>query len=315
MSSNFAGLLKRLPVFLFLVFSLRAEENLYDWSKTPELFPGIKHVFLDTDKPRTLKINVIQVDLSRKDLRFMTVDRDPDWGKPMPDYDLPIRVRRKTVRDFMLDARARGIDMLVAVNATPWIPWKPPYTHVYGAKLGLVISNGVLVDSPNGRPVFLITKQNEFQIRQLAKNEDLSKIQLALTGFEIILKDGKVLPARRSPNPAPRTAYGLSSGNRCLLIIVVDGRMKLISEGVNTAELGELMRYFGAEVAINMDGGGSSTLMVYDGKDGIRQLNKNPFLRRVASSLGIYRDKPDGEKTGKNNSSADSKSDPADKTP
>ena len=314
MSLNFAGLLKRLPFFLFLALCLRAEENLHDWSKTPELFPGIKHVFLDTDKPRTLKINVIQVDLSRKDLRFMTVDRDPDWGKPMPDFNLPIRVRRRTVHDFMLEARGRGIDMLVAVNATAWSPWRPPYTHIFAAKMGLVISNGVLVDDPIGRPVFLITKKNEFQIRDLARNEDLSRIQLALTGFNLILKDGKVLPPGRSQNPAPRTAYGLSQGNRYFLIIVVDGRMRWISEGVNTVELGELMRHFGADVAINMDGGGSSTLMVYDGKGGIRQLNKNPFLRRVASSLGIYRVPPDGEKAEGKKSTSVSKPGTTDKT-
>ena len=67
------------PLFLLLACTLQAEEGGHDWSKTPELFPGIKHVFLDTKKPRPLKINVLRVDLGRKDLRFMTVKKDPDW--------------------------------------------------------------------------------------------------------------------------------------------------------------------------------------------------------------------------------------------
>ena len=44
-----------------LVFSASAQEKLFDWSGTPDLFPGIKHVFINTDKPRPLKVNVIRV--------------------------------------------------------------------------------------------------------------------------------------------------------------------------------------------------------------------------------------------------------------
>lgn len=286
-----------LVFFLLLtVFLLPAqEEQVFDWSKAEELFPGIRHAFVKTDRPRPLRINVILVDLKRKDLRFMTVKRDPDWGMPMPDYpSMPIRVRRLTVWKFMDNALARGIDMLVAVNATPWGPWKPPYTHSYAAKMGLVISDGDKIESANGRPVFLITRKNEFQIRKIAKDEDTSDIQLALSGFIMILENGQVL---KGPHKlAPRTAYGLSKDATKMLIMTVDGRMKGYSEGVSTPELGEWMRKFGAYNALNMDGGGSTTLLVSDGKGGIRQLTAKLFYRTVATSLGIFRVKEDGKK-------------------
>ena len=276
-----------LLLFLLQNAILSGQDDLFDWNQTPDLFPGIKHAFLETKQPRPLKINVIRIDLTRKDLRFMTVKRDPDWGKPMPDYpSLPIRTRRLTVKKFMQNALDRGIDMLVAVNASPWSPWKPPYTHSYAAKLGLVISDGEIVDEVNGRPVFLITKKGDFQIRKVGKNEDTSDIQLALPGFTIILENGKVVNGKKL---APRTAYGLTAQNRYMLIMTIDGRMKGISEGVSIKELGEWMRKFGAEKAINMDGGGSTTLVVSDGKGGIRRLNAGIFYRTVASSLGIYR--------------------------
>ena len=286
-----------LLLFLLQNIVLYGQVDLYDWDRTPDLFPGIKHVFLDMKQPRPLKINVIRVDLSRKDLRFMTVKRDPDWGKPMPDYpSLPIRTRRLTVKKFMQNARDRGIDMLVAVNAAPWSPWKTPYTHSYAAKLGLLISDGEVVDEANGRPVFLITKKGEFQIRKVAKNEDVSEIQLSVPGFAIILENGKTKGDKRL---APRTAYGLSSGNHYMFIMTIDGRMKGISEGVTTKELGEWMRKFGAEKAINMDGGGSTTLVVSDGQGGIKRLNSQIIYRTVASSLGIYRVKtPDSNPVG-----------------
>lgn len=271
-----------------LVFSASAqEEKLFDWSDTPDLFPGIKHVFINTDKPRPLKVNVIRVDLTRKDLGFMTVKRDPDWGKPMPDYpSMPIRTRRVSVRTFMENAMEQGIDMLVAVNATPWSPWRPPYTHTYANRMGLVISDGDKIEEANGRPVFLITKNGEFQIRKIAKDEDVSHIRLALAGFAMILKNGKT---KGGKDLAPRTAYGLSENNHYMIIMTVDGRMKGISEGLNTKELGEWMRQYGAVIALNMDGGGSTTLVVSDGKGGIRRLTGSIFYRKVATSLGIYR--------------------------
>jgi len=276
-----------LLLFLLQNIILTGQDDFFDWNQTPDLFPGIKHAFLDTKQPRPLKINVIRVDLARKDLRFMTVKRDPDWGKPMPDYpSLPIRTRRLTVRKFMQNAREQGIDMLVAVNAAPWSPWKPPYTHSYAAKLGLLISDGEVVDEANGRPVFLITKKGEFQIRKVGKNEDVSDIQLAVPGFSIILENGRTMGDKKL---APRTSYGLSAGNRYMLIMTIDGRMKGISEGVSTKELGAWMQKFGAEKAINMDGGGSTTLVVSDGKGGIRRLNFGLLYRTVSASLGIYR--------------------------
>ncbi|MBO4631448.1 MAG: phosphodiester glycosidase family protein, partial [Lentisphaeria bacterium] len=280
-----------------LSFSLTAQEDLYDWSKTPDLFPGIKHVFIDTDQPRPLKINVIRIDLTRNDLRFMTVKRDPDWGKPMPDYpSLPIRVRRLSTWKFMRNALDCGIDMLLAVNATPWSPWKIPYTHSYGAKMGLVISDGDKIEEANGRPVFLITKDGNFQTRKVAKGEDVSNIRLALAGFSMILENGQVKDGKK--NLGPRTAYGLSENRHYMIIMTVDGRMPGYSEGVNIRELGEWIRKYGASVALNMDGGGSTTLVVSDGKGGIRKLNKSLFYRTVATSLGICRIKKQMPRSG-----------------
>ena len=277
------------PLFLLLACTLQAEEGGHDWSKTPELFPGIKHVFLDTKKPRPLKINVLRVDLARKDLRFMTVKKDPDWGKPMPDFPtLSIRTRRVTTYKFMRSALDEGKEMLAAVNATPWRPWKFPYTHKYATKMGLVISDGVKIEEADGRPAFLITDRGDFQIRKITKGEDTSRIRLALGGFSIILEDGLVKDDGRK-TLAPRTAYGLSQDRRYLFIMTIDGRMEGFSEGVTTGELGGWIRKYGAADALNMDGGGSTTLLVSDGKGGIRKLNKSRYYRPVATSLGIFR--------------------------
>ncbi|MFB9838659.1 phosphodiester glycosidase family protein, partial [Actinoallomurus acaciae] len=62
----------------------------------------------------------------------------------------------------------------------------------------------------------------------------------------------------------PRTMIGVDRRGR-LLLVEVDGRYAAHSEGLTIPEAGELMRSLGAVEAMNLDGGGSST-MVADGQ-------------------------------------------------
>ncbi|MDX3230102.1 phosphodiester glycosidase family protein [Streptomyces sp. ME19-01-6] len=62
----------------------------------------------------------------------------------------------------------------------------------------------------------------------------------------------------------PRTMAGIDKRGR-LLLVTVDGRQPGVSEGFTLAEGAEFMRSLGAEQALNLDGGGSSTMAV-DGR-------------------------------------------------
>jgi hypothetical protein len=59
----------------------------------------------------------------------------------------------------------------------------------------------------------------------------------------------------------PRTAAAIASNGRRLLLVVVDGREMPYSDGMSLRELAVLMQALGARDAINLDGGGSSTLV------------------------------------------------------
>jgi len=59
----------------------------------------------------------------------------------------------------------------------------------------------------------------------------------------------------------PRTAIGVLADGRALLM-VVDGRQPALSVGMSLDELAQLMLEFGAVDAINLDGGGSTTMVV-----------------------------------------------------
>ena len=59
----------------------------------------------------------------------------------------------------------------------------------------------------------------------------------------------------------PRTAIGVLADGRALLL-VVDGRQPALSVGMSLEELAQLLVEFGAVDAINLDGGGSTTMVV-----------------------------------------------------
>ena len=104
-------------------------------------------------------------------------------------------------------------------------------------------------------------------------NETIPAVPLynAVTGSHRLLQNGVVDPDNNfsSGNLAganPRTAVGVTNnldGNaKKLLLVTVDGRQAGFSEGVTLAELANLMASYGATDAINLDGGGSTTMAI-----------------------------------------------------
>lgn len=83
---------------------------------------------------------------------------------------------------------------------------------------------------------------------------------------------------------APRTAIGMTAPGR-LIWLVADGRQKN-SVGLSLWELAALMKEIGVVEAINMDGGGSTT-MVLNG--GIVNSPSDPSLRSVSTALLLYK--------------------------
>ncbi len=91
----------------------------------------------------------------------------------------------------------------------------------------------------------------------------------------------------------PRTAVGVQADGR-LLLVVVDGRQPRYSFGLSMVGFARLMKKLGAVEALNLDGGGAST-MVVRGKVVNRPSDGHP--RHVASSAMILPGADPGEPT------------------
>lgn len=85
-------------------------------------------------------------------------------------------------------------------------------------------------------------------------------------GNPTLIENGVIVPGNvygTGPffNRHPRTAVALTAEQR-VLFVVVDGRRKRYSVGMTLAELAELLRSLGATWALNLDGGGSTTMVI-----------------------------------------------------
>ena len=109
----------------------------------------------------------------------------------------------------------------------------------------------------------------------------------AVSGRPVLVRDGE----RFNYDPCvdfcarnPRTAVGLSQDGATLWMVTVDGRSSG-SVGATLNELGGLMKSLGAHTAINLDGGGSTTMYIKGA--GVVNTPSDGAQRVVANHLGV----------------------------
>lgn len=110
--------------------------------------------------------------------------------------------------------------------------------------------------------------------------------RVALSGNTVILRDGKVLGG--DPMLHPRTSIGVDATGTRVFVVTVDGRAAQ-SVGVTLGDVAHILRRLGATDALNLDGGGSSTMMARPAGQSVRTVNQpsDGRQRRVPNGLAF----------------------------
>lgn len=117
-------------------------------------------------------------------------------------------------------------------------------------------------------------------------------VDAGMAGNEQILIDGEV-PEMTSSNATtvhPRTAVGVSKDGSEMYIVVLNGRTS-DSRGMDLHELGELFADIGAHNAVNLDGGGSSTMVARTAgadKPSVQNFPSDGGERNVPNAVVFY---------------------------
>lgn len=278
---------------LSLAFAAFAEA--IDWSRAEDVQRGVKLFRRDYTEPRLMKAYWFRVDLRTPGLRFAGTECDESWGEVMADCTNRVeyvRTRRRTTADFMREQRAAGRDMIVAFNCSPWTPFCPPWNFRYADPSGLNIVDGVVVsEHPKARnPLFVVWKDGRCEIAESIPADRYADVAVAQSGFTIVVRNGETVV---KPGGAchPRMVYGLSRDRRYMYVLAVDGRQKGWALGADLFDLAGMMKDAGAYDAVNMDGGGSTTLVYWNGREPV-MVNRHDAARKSVrangSNLGIW---------------------------
>jgi len=148
----------------------------------------------------------------------------------------------------------------------------------------IVAINGGFFDMKNGGAVDFIKVENQIINKTLSKSvranayfafdkkstritSDSSSIgaypNIILAGPMLLAQNTKAQLSKNAfnDNRHPRTAIGLK-GNK-LILITVDGR-RSESQGMNLHELTNILKWYGCDDAMNLDGGGSTAMYIRD---------------------------------------------------
>ena len=216
-------------------------------------------------------IFVLEVAPENKDVSFVTGYNDGDadqWGL-------------KTVRDqaHALE-NTRDMEVIASVNGDF-------HNTSTGEPTGLVVMQGEIVQPSNGYPFFGVTKDGQYVIRH--GNGRTDDLQEAVAGYCLLVENGRCV-AGETGKLAPRTAVGIKPDGT-VIVCVNDGRQDPYSYGFDNDEMAEVMYALGCDIALNLDGGASSTFLTQrEGTEDIELRNQpsNGWERKIAATLHIY---------------------------
>lgn len=123
-------------------------------------------------------------------------------------------------------------------------------------------------------------------------------VEWSFGALNYLVKDGKLNDISDEVlGSNPRTAIGFNKDNSEMIMVTIDGRNKNYV-GVKQTELAEIMLGLGAYNAVNMDGGGSTTMGVDFLKNSnvtVVNIPSDGRERRIASGVGVFNNSPDSD--------------------
>jgi len=114
----------------------------------------------------------------------------------------------------------------------------------------------------------------------------------AISGESMLLRKGAI-KVSDDRFLHPRTAVGIDRDTGNVLLLAIDGRQPH-SRGYTLVELARLMKKLGAESALNMDGGGSTTVAGLNRKKNFKVLNRpsDGSQRQIADGIAVTYNAP-----------------------
>ncbi|QDV73508.1 phosphodiester glycosidase family protein [Botrimarina mediterranea] len=241
--------------------------NLLPYTQVAEPFYGITHYQIfqpynapaSAPFPREVAIHLVEIDASAPGIEFLGT---PGNGATSNEYT------RTTTSTFVANN-----DLAVGINGD----FFTTNTGITANVNGLGVSNGDIVSGPGGSGNSLVTFADQ-SASIITSSTIPAGAWNAVSGNQRLVNNGlNVTPSGSYTTTLnPHTAVGVDAETGNVFFMLVDGRQGDFSGGMRTDEMADLFIDFGVDNAINLDGGGSSTLVFADGIGGASRVVNSP---------------------------------------
>ncbi len=265
---------------------------------------GVTFRHWQSDSTGTLhNINILKVDYTRKDLEILSVTATPS---------APTTGRKRT------SEICHEWNAIAGINGG-YFKFFPPMPVGLVVHHGKIIIPSVKSKLPRGAIGFTKTHRVVIDLVEVKEGKivglngtDWSDVSEAMGGGPILVRDGETtvswteevtvgswkeesMGLSFSTTAHPRTAIGVTK-DTTVILVVVDGRQPKVSIGMSLNDLAQLMIQLGCMDAINLDGGGSSTMVVQDKvvnhvSDDTDELNRAAGVERAVTDAIIIKKK------------------------
>jgi len=294
--------INRRRIALLFILTLALSASGVSRASETVTFPffGVTHTDRTETSPRPLRIHVVTIDLNNPTIRFLVT---PQLG--------PRDTIIQTTRQFLAAQSAQ-----IAINAhfftpfpddgtgTTWLislaassATSGAYGHAYAPferNLGGAYQNDLPALNIGADNTATVVYQAAGDVTGYATEPPVT-LHNAVSGNEQLLRNGVNVSGTTTFDNTlnPRSAIGIAPDHK-LILLTVDGRQTGVSEGMMTAELADLLHSdYGVTDAINLDGGGSTTLAMADPTPRVVNVpvgvNNVPGSERpVGSNLSVF---------------------------
>ena len=271
--------MKIFSCFLALLLGLPAAHGLDGDFRIDGWKPAFRGVEMTRGKRETAEgpeaIIAVRIDLRAEGIRFLATE---DNG------DAPLETDGENAAQFL-----KRNELQFAVNTA----FFTPCCRYLGSEpldlIGFAVSQGKKISSwSSAKPVAITISRDKKVGFVRSEPKKIDHLWFACAGMELLV-DGK--PATEpNDNRHPRTAAGVTKDGRHLILLVLDGRQPKHSIGASLHDTARWLLALGAHDGINLDGGGSTILVIEGGIGGARILNQpSAGLPRVnAAHLGVF---------------------------
>ncbi|MGD8403461.1 MAG: SH3 domain-containing protein [Anaerolineales bacterium] len=227
------------------------------------IFPSVVYYRQVMQSPRKMVAHVLAIDTQASGLKGLVTP---------PSHESGLICTRKTskfLEEFSLQVAING-DGFSYLDPDEYDPQEycpnggdPVKINSYAASRGNVYS-----ERWSGRPILYVNRN-----LKVSFNEPTGAIYNAVSGDRMLVEKGQKVEDLEDQSVEPRSAAGTNSNGRWLFLVVIDGRQPGYSEGITFPELADFMISLGVYNALNLDGGGSSALVIEGALGGSFVLN------------------------------------------